>query len=167
VIAVDVGYGTLDYTLRTDPRVLVMERVNARSLTPETLPAPRSGPAGPPDLATVDASFISLAKLLGAVLACLAPGYDVLALVKPQFELGHGRVGRGGVVRDAADRREALVAVGASAIALGAAVRSYHSSGLPGPKGNRESFIWLADPARGGGTREPAQLESLAAEVES
>jgi 23S rRNA (cytidine1920-2'-O)/16S rRNA (cytidine1409-2'-O)-methyltransferase len=166
VVAVDVGYGTLDYRLRTDPRVVVMERVNARSLTPEALPPPRSGPARAPDLATIDVSFISLAKLLGAVLACLAPGYDVLALVKPQFELGRGRVGKGGVVRAGADRREALIAVGASAIELGAAVRSYHSSGLPGPKGNRESFIWLAEPARGAGTRDPAQLESLAAEVE-
>src|SRR5271166_6553561 len=70
VIAVDVGYGTLDYRLRTDPRVAVMERTNARSLTPEQLPAPLVEPLGPPDLATVDVSFISLAKVLGAVLAC-------------------------------------------------------------------------------------------------
>ena len=102
----------------------------------------------PPDLATIDVSFISLSKVLGAVLGCLGAGYDVLALVKPQFELGRGRVGKGGVVRDAGDRREALVGVGEAALELGAAVLGYHSSGLPGPKGNRETFIWLADPAR-------------------
>ena len=78
--------------------------------------------------------------------ACLAPGYDVLAMVKPQFEVGRERVGKGGVVRDADDRRAALVAVGEAALSLGAAVLGYRSSGLPGPKGNRETFVWLADP---------------------
>ena len=148
VIAVDVGYGTLSYRLRTDSRVRVMERTNARTLSPEMLPAPLEGEAGLPDLATIDVSFISLAKVLGAVLGCLGEGYDVLALVKPQFEVGRGRVGKGGVVREAADRRAALVAAGEAAIALGAGVRGYHSSGLPGPKGNRETFIWLLDAAR-------------------
>jgi 23S rRNA (cytidine1920-2'-O)/16S rRNA (cytidine1409-2'-O)-methyltransferase len=177
VIAVDVGYGTLDYRLRTDPRVLVLERTNARSLTPEMLPAGAAGAAGAvgaagaaagalPDLATVDVSFISLAKVLGAVLGCLEPGYDVLALVKPQFELGRGRVGKGGVVRDPAERREALIGAGAAALELGAAVRGYHSSGLPGPKGNQESFVWLTDPARGLGSTEERELERLAREVE-
>jgi 23S rRNA (cytidine1920-2'-O)/16S rRNA (cytidine1409-2'-O)-methyltransferase len=193
VIAVDVGYGTLDYRLRTDPRVIVMERTNARALTPEMLLAARGGhladpaigghladpaPAtaegeecaaadvGLPDLATVDVSFISLAKVLGAVLGCLAPGYDVLALVKPQFELGRGRVGKGGVVRDPAERREALIGAGHAALALGAAVRGYHSSGLPGPKGNRETFIWLSDPTRGLGSVDAADLEALARKVE-
>jgi 23S rRNA (cytidine1920-2'-O)/16S rRNA (cytidine1409-2'-O)-methyltransferase len=99
------------------------------------------------------------------VLACLSPGYDVLALVKPQFEVGRANVGSGGVVRDADARRGALIAVGESAIELGAAVRGFHSSGLPGPKGNRETFIWLSDPARGG-TRERADLDALAREVE-
>jgi 23S rRNA (cytidine1920-2'-O)/16S rRNA (cytidine1409-2'-O)-methyltransferase len=140
VIAVDVGYGLLDYSLRSDARVSVLERHNARSLTPQSLP----GFPQLPDLATVDVSFISLAKVLPAVLACLAPSYDVLALVKPQFELGRGRVGKGGVVREAADRREALVAVGQRALELGARVRGYASSGLPGPKGNRETFVWLS-----------------------
>jgi 23S rRNA (cytidine1920-2'-O)/16S rRNA (cytidine1409-2'-O)-methyltransferase len=110
---------------------------------------------------------------------CMAPRYDVLALIKPQFELGRGRVGKGGVVRDAADRREALVAVGESALELGSAVLGFRSSGLPGPKGNRETFIWLSDPARahaerGGGAllptlgeESPAQLAQLALEVES
>jgi 23S rRNA (cytidine1920-2'-O)/16S rRNA (cytidine1409-2'-O)-methyltransferase len=141
VIAVDVGYGSLAWSLRNDPRVSVMERCNARELTPQMLPHA-------PDLAVVDVSFISLAKVLGAVLGCLAGGYDVLALVKPQFEVGRGRVGKGGVVRDADDRRAALVAVGEAALALGTAVLGYRSSGLPGPKGNRETFVWLADPAR-------------------
>jgi len=147
VIALDVGYGVLAWSLRSDPRVHVMERCNARALTPEMLPFR-------PDLAVLDVSFISLEKVLAAVLGCLTPGYDVLALIKPQFELGRGRVGKGGVVREGGDRREALIRVGEAALALGAAVRSFHSSGLPGPKGNRETFVWLADPAgQGGGSR--------------
>jgi len=169
VIAVDVGYGILDYRLRTDPRVVVMERTNARSLTAEMLSAARRGRAGadaPPDLASIDVSFISLAKVLGAVLACLEGRYDVLALVKPQFELGRGRVGKGGVVGSADDRREALVEVGRSALALGATVVGYHSSGLPGPKGNRETFVWLSDRAQGRGSRDTARLERMAREVE-
>jgi 23S rRNA (cytidine1920-2'-O)/16S rRNA (cytidine1409-2'-O)-methyltransferase len=184
VIAVDVGYGTLDHRLRTDPRVCVLERCNARELTPRMLLAARSrsgearaGGAAPgahdelPDLATIDVSFISLAKVLGPVLSCLAAGYDVLALVKPQFEVGRGQVGKGGVVRDAAQRRAALVGVGEAAVELGAAVLGYHSSGLPGPKGNRETFIWLADSARGAGAsasdgRAGEELEKMAREVE-
>ena len=141
VIAVDVGYGSLAWSLRSDPRVTVLERTNARALTPEMLPYA-------PDLAVLDLSFISLEKVLGPVLGCLAPGYDALAMIKPQFEVGRGRVGKGGVVRDAELRRSALVAVGEAALELGAAVVSYHSSGLPGPKGNRETFVWLADPQR-------------------
>ena len=166
VIAVDVGYGTLDYRLRTDPRVAVMERTNARGLRAAQLPAPLSGPAAPPDLATVDVSFISLAKVLGAVIGCMAEDFDVLALVKPQFELGRGRIGKGGVVRDAADRREALLGVGRSAIELGAAVVGYHSSGLPGPKGNRETFIWLTRAGAGRGTCAVDEIEALALVVE-
>jgi 23S rRNA (cytidine1920-2'-O)/16S rRNA (cytidine1409-2'-O)-methyltransferase len=178
VIAVDVGYGTLDYRLRSDPRVAVLERTNARALTAEMLPAARVGPDRRPDLATVDVSFISLSKVLGAVLGCLDSGYDVLALVKPQFELGRGRVGSGGVVRAPDDRREALLAAGASALALGAAVVGYHSSGLPGPKGNKETFMWLTDPdapgeryvapgpGPGAATRAEDELERMAREVE-
>jgi 23S rRNA (cytidine1920-2'-O)/16S rRNA (cytidine1409-2'-O)-methyltransferase len=171
VVAVDVGYGLLDYRLRMDPRVLVLERTNARELTPQMLPAPagsvdRPQAASLPDLACVDVSFISLGKVLGAVLGCLGAGYDVLALVKPQFELGRGRVGKGGVVRDGDDRREALIGAGRQALALGAAVRGYHSSGLAGPKGNLETFLWLADPAAGRGSCDPDALESLAREVE-
>ena len=165
VIAVDVGYGILDYRLRSDARVSVLERTNARALTPSMLPG-AGGAEEPPDLATVDVSFISLAKVLGAVLACLAPSFDALALVKPQFEVGRGQVGKGGVVRDADLRRAALVAVGEAALELGAEVRGYHSSGLPGPKGNRETFIWLAGEGSGGGARSSEELEALAREVE-
>ena len=92
------------------------------------------------------------------MLGCLGEGYDVLALVKPQFEVGRGRVGKGGVVRDAEDRRAALVAAGEAALALGAAVLGYHSSGLPGPKGNRETFLWLTDPAPRRTGRDPRAL---------
>jgi 23S rRNA (cytidine1920-2'-O)/16S rRNA (cytidine1409-2'-O)-methyltransferase len=170
VVAVDVGYGTLDYRLRNDPRVTVLERTNARALTPEMLADECSGQGSDapelPEVATIDVSFISLAKVLGAVLGCLARPYDVLAMIKPQFELGRGRVGKGGVVRAAADRREALTGVGASAIELGAAVVAYHSSGLPGPKGNRETFVWLTDPATGAGVSDPDALERMALEVE-
>jgi 23S rRNA (cytidine1920-2'-O)/16S rRNA (cytidine1409-2'-O)-methyltransferase len=166
VIAVDVGYGILDYRLRCDPRVSVLERTNARTLTPAMLPHDADGAAELPDLATVDVSFISLEKVLGAVLGCLSPSYDVLALVKPQFEVGRGQVGKGGVVRDADLRRAALVAVGRAASALGAGVRGYRSSGLPGPKGNRETFIWLTGPASAGAAHGTAELDALAREVE-
>ncbi|HTR89135.1 MAG TPA: TlyA family RNA methyltransferase [Solirubrobacteraceae bacterium] len=159
VIAVDVGYGLLDWRLREDARVSVLERTNARNLSPEMLPFQ-------PDLATVDVSFISLSLVLPAVLACLAERFDVLALVKPQFEVGRARVGKGGVVREAADRRAALLGVGERALELGAGVRGYHSSGLPGPKGNRESFVHLAEPSRARASRQPDDLLAMALAVE-
>ena len=144
VVALDVAYGELDWRLRNDERVTVLERTNARALAPAALPYA-------PDLVVVDVSFISLTKVLPAVLACVAPRYDVLAMVKPQFEVGRGSVGKGGVVRDPDQRRAALVAVAAAARAeLGAAVLGFASSGLPGPKGNRESFVWLAEAGRAG-----------------
>src|SRR3954463_15491235 len=118
VVAVDVAYGELDWSLREDPRVTVLERVNARALTADQLPYR-------PDLVVADVSFISLAKVLPAVLACTADRFDALAMVKPQFEVGRGRVGKGGVVRDAEDRRAALVAVAEAAVALGAAVLAF------------------------------------------
>ena len=153
VIALDVGHGQLEWRLRNDPRVQVMERKNARELSPADLPYE-------PSLATIDVSFISLAKVLPAVAACLADGGEVMALVKPQFELGRGRA-RGGVVRSADDRREALVSVAQAARELGLAVRGFASSGLPGPKGNRESFIWCT--TEGPGIKD---LEAAARTVE-
>jgi len=158
VVAVDVGYGDFDYGLRGDPRVTLLERTNARSLRREMLPYS-------PELAVLDVSFISLRKVLPAVLDCLADRYDALALVKPQFEVGRERVGKGGVVRAAEDRRSALVDVGAAALALGATVLGYRSSGLPGPKGNLETFVWLAEPGRGGADG-VGELERMALEVE-
>ncbi|MDQ6819476.1 MAG: TlyA family RNA methyltransferase [Actinomycetota bacterium] len=155
VAAVDVAYGELHWRLRCDPRVTVIERRNARTLALEDLPYR-------PDLIVIDVSFISLSKVLPAVLACAAERYDCLALVKPQFEVGRSSVGKGGVVREPQLRRRALVGVGAAAAELGAAVLGYASSGLPGPKGNRETFVWLAD-----GNREGlADLELAAREVE-
>jgi 23S rRNA (cytidine1920-2'-O)/16S rRNA (cytidine1409-2'-O)-methyltransferase len=165
VVAVDVGYGTLDYRLRSDPRVHVLERTNARDLTPEMLTEAGLGAEPPLDLATIDVSFISLAKVLGAVVGCLRPPFDVLALVKPQFEVGRGRVGKGGVVRSSDDRRGALLDVGAAALSIGCTVRGYHSSGLPGPKGNRETFVWLGA-GDADGAHVPDALEPLARQVE-
>jgi 23S rRNA (cytidine1920-2'-O)/16S rRNA (cytidine1409-2'-O)-methyltransferase len=141
VAALDVAYGQIDLRMREDPRVTVLERINARALSPADLPFR-------PDLATVDVSFISLTKVLPAVASCLKPGGEVLAMVKPQFELGRERV-RKGVVRDAADRREAILSVAHAARDLGLPVRGFASSGLPGPKGNRETFVWC------GGSGEP------------
>ncbi len=155
VVALDVAYGELDWRLRSDARVTVVERRNARSLRPEELPYR-------PDLIVIDVSFISLTKVLPAVLASAADTFDCLALVKPQFEVGRERVGKGGVVRDPSSRRAALVAVGEAARALGASVLGYASSGLPGPKGNLESFVRLAESGRPG----VADLERAAAEVE-
>ena len=143
VVALDVAYGILDWGLREDSRVTVIERANARALVPGDLP-------WAPDLIVVDVAFISLAKVLPAVLACAPPRYDCLALVKPQFEVGRERVGKGGVVRDAGDRRSALTAAGEAARELGAAVLGFASSELPGPKGNLETFVWLAEGDRGG-----------------
>jgi 23S rRNA (cytidine1920-2'-O)/16S rRNA (cytidine1409-2'-O)-methyltransferase len=143
VICVDVGYGDLDWRLREDPRVEVRERVNARALTAGDLP-------WAPDLIVADLSFISLTKALGAALALATERFDCLALVKPQFEAGRETVGRGGVVRDAGDRRSALVAVGDWARSQGWAVMGYVPSGLPGPAGNLESFVHIAEPGRPG-----------------
>ncbi len=154
VVAADVAYGQIDAGLRRDPRVTVIERLNARELRPAELPFE-------PELATIDVSFISLTKILPAVARCLAPRGELLAMVKPQFELGRERVGRG-VVRDPADRREAILTVALAARELGLAIRGFASSGLPGPKGNRETFVWC-----GGEGSEVADLESAIGDVES
>jgi 23S rRNA (cytidine1920-2'-O)/16S rRNA (cytidine1409-2'-O)-methyltransferase len=145
VVALDVAYGELDWRLRNDPRVTVLERTNARPVTPDDLPYA-------PDLVVVDVSFISLAKVLPAVLATTAAAFDALAMVKPQFEVGRGNVGKGGVVRDPGQR------------GLGAAVLGFASSGLPGPKGNEESFVWLAEGGRAGDVGDA--IEAAAREVE-
>jgi 23S rRNA (cytidine1920-2'-O)/16S rRNA (cytidine1409-2'-O)-methyltransferase len=156
VVALDVAYGELHWSLRTDERVTVVERANARALRAGDLPYA-------PDLIVVDVSFISLTKVLPAVLACAAPRFDALAMVKPQFEVGRERVGKGGVVREAGDRRAALVDVAAAARAGGAAVLGFASSGLPGPKGNRETFVWLGEAGRPGALDD---LEAAARTVE-
>jgi 23S rRNA (cytidine1920-2'-O)/16S rRNA (cytidine1409-2'-O)-methyltransferase len=157
VVTVDVAYGELSWKLREDPRVTVVERVNARALTPDQLPFR-------PELIAIDVSFISLRKVLPAVIAAAAERFDCLAMVKPQFEVGRERVGSGGVVHEPADRRAALVAVGAAARdELGAAVLGYASSGLPGPAGNRETFVWLAEGGRAGAVED---LDAAARTVE-
>jgi 23S rRNA (cytidine1920-2'-O)/16S rRNA (cytidine1409-2'-O)-methyltransferase len=144
VVALDVAYGELAWKIRSDERVTVIERCNARGLTSEMLPYA-------PELIVIDVSFISLTKVLPAVLACAAATrFDCLAMVKPQFEVGRERVGKGGVVREAAWRHEALVGVAQAGVACGASVGGFASSGLPGPKGNLETFVWFREAARGG-----------------
>jgi 23S rRNA (cytidine1920-2'-O)/16S rRNA (cytidine1409-2'-O)-methyltransferase len=155
VAAVDVAYGQLDLRLRDDPRVSVIERLNARELEAAHLPFV-------PELATIDVSFISLTKILPAVAGCLAAGGEILAMVKPQFELGRKRVGRG-VVRDTGDRREAILVVARAAGDLNLPIRGVASSGLPGPKGNRETFVWCG----GDGAELPDLEAAIAAAVES
>ena len=135
VVAVDVGYGQLDLRLRDDPRVRLLERTNARYLDPADVPEAIG-------LATLDVSFIS-ATLLLPRLAEIAPGAELLVLVKPQFEVGRERVGKGGVVRDEAERAAAVERVRTAAEALGYTQRGQAESRLPGPKGNREVFLWL------------------------
>jgi 23S rRNA (cytidine1920-2'-O)/16S rRNA (cytidine1409-2'-O)-methyltransferase len=137
VYALDVGRGQLAEALRGDPRVVSMERTNARTLTAATLPEPV-------DLATIDVSFISLAKVLGPVASTLAPGGAIVALVKPQFEAGKGRTDRG-VVRDPVIHREVLERVVAEATAdVGLGARAVIASPILGPQGNREFLVHLA-----------------------
>ena len=157
VVAYDVAYGELHWRLRNDDRVTVIERSNARSLEAAELPYA-------PDLIVADVSFISLTKVLPAVVAAAAPRFDLLAMVKPQFEVGRKLVGKGGVVRSPDDRRAALLAVGEHAVGeLGASVLGYASSGLPGPAGNRESFVWIAEAGREGALED---LEAAARRAE-
>jgi 23S rRNA (cytidine1920-2'-O)/16S rRNA (cytidine1409-2'-O)-methyltransferase len=141
VVAVDVGYGQLHHRLRSDPRVRVVERTNARQLAGSALP-------GPVDLVVIDVSFISSRLLLPRV-AELAPGARVLVLVKPQFEVGRDQVGKGGVVRDDRLRAQAVSEVSRAAERLGYRVLGEVESRLPGPKGNREIFLWLEPIASG------------------
>jgi 23S rRNA (cytidine1920-2'-O)/16S rRNA (cytidine1409-2'-O)-methyltransferase len=134
VVAADVGYGQLAWSLRTDPRVTVLDRVNVRTLD-------RVTPV--PELVVADLSFISLTLVLPALVACAAPDADFVLLVKPQFEVGKGRVGAGGVVREAADRSASVRRVTDAASQLGLGVLGITASPLPGPAGNVEYFVWL------------------------
>jgi 23S rRNA (cytidine1920-2'-O)/16S rRNA (cytidine1409-2'-O)-methyltransferase len=149
VIALDVAYGELDFRLRNDARVTVIERTNARSVA--SLPFP-------PALIVIDVSFISLRKVLSAVVALAAPQFDCLAMVKPQFEVGRDRVGKGGVVRDPALRREAVASVAACGAELGCSVMGFAPSGLPGPAGNLETFAWLAEGGRSGAVEDVGRV---------
>ncbi|HET7015862.1 MAG TPA: TlyA family RNA methyltransferase [Streptosporangiaceae bacterium] len=137
VVAVDVGYGQLAWSLRSDPRVTTIDRVNIRNLQPQQV-------APPPELVTADLSFISLITVLPALSACARPDADFVLLVKPQFEVGKGQVGSGGVVRDPQLRAGAVQAVADAAAGLGLGVRGVIASPLPGPSGNVEYFLWLA-----------------------
>ncbi len=139
VYAVDVGYGQLDQSLRQDPRVAVLERTNIRLLAKEAIPEPI-------DLVTLDLSFISLTMVLPKILEFLAPGGAILALVKPQFEVGKGKVGKGGVVRDPKLQQEAVDKVSQVARNLGLEVSPAFPSPLKGPKGNQEYFLLLKPP---------------------
>ena len=147
VIALDVGYGQLHPRLRDDPRVHVLERVNARA--PGELPYA-------PDFVTCDVSFISVRTVLPSVLALAAAGWEAVVLVKPQFEAGRALVGKGGVVRDRDTRLQVVREVADTAPTWGGEVAAVVDSGLPGPKGNREVFLHVVSrerPAR------PADLD--------
>ena len=147
VVAVDVGYGQLAWSLRTDSRVQVIERTNVRTLTPELV--------GLSDLLVADLSFISLTLVLPALLSCVVADGDALLLVKPQFEAGRDAVGTGGVVRDPAVRADAVRRVAATATELGWGSAGVTASPLPGPAGNVEYFLWLR---RGTPELDPAHL---------
>ncbi|AGL19328.1 TlyA family RNA methyltransferase [Actinoplanes sp. N902-109] len=152
VYAVDVGYGQLAWPLRTDDRVVVMERTNVRTLTPDMID-------GPVAVTVADLSFISLRLVLPALAACTAADGDLALMVKPQFEVGKERVGSGGVVRDWQLRAEAVLDVAATAAGLGLGVASVAASPLPGPSGNVEFFVWFRRDAP------PADAERIRAVV--
>jgi 23S rRNA (cytidine1920-2'-O)/16S rRNA (cytidine1409-2'-O)-methyltransferase len=137
VCALDVGYGQLHPRLRNDPRVTALERMNVRDLSCDELPFP-------PTFITCDVSFIGLAKALPPALACAAPGWRALVLVKPQFEAGRAEVGRGGVVRDPAVRERVVSEVAGRVPGWGGTVLGVAESVPPGPKGNREFFVYIA-----------------------
>ncbi len=136
VIAVDVGYGQLAWQLASDDRVLVIDRTNVKDLVATELPYR-------PDLVVGDLSFISLTKTMPALVSVSAPSADLVLMVKPQFEVGKDRVGKGGVVREAALRVKAVLGVAAAAADLGLGVRGLCASPLPGPAGNVEYFAWF------------------------
>lgn len=136
VFAVDVGYGQLDWKLRNDPRVVVFEKTNIRYLDRSALP-------GSVELATIDASFISLKLILPRVKDLLAARHEVIALIKPQFEVGKGKVGKGGVVRSAEEHARVIGEIRESAAAIGYQIAGVTESPLLGPKGNKEFLIYL------------------------
>lgn len=136
VVAVDVGYGQLAWNLRGDARVRVLERTNVRDLAPDAI-------GGPVSLTVADLSFISLRVVLPALIACTTPDGDLLPMVKPQFEVGRERIGRGGVVREPQLRADAVLAVAEAAAEHGLGVAGVVASPLPGPSGNVEFFLWL------------------------
>jgi 23S rRNA (cytidine1920-2'-O)/16S rRNA (cytidine1409-2'-O)-methyltransferase len=152
VLAVDVGYGQLAWSLQTDERVTVLDRVNVRNLTPEQV-------APPPELVVADLSFISLALVLPALAACAADGADFLLMVKPQFEVGKEMAGSG-VVRDPELRAAAVASVASAAAGVGLGVAGITASPLPGPSGNVEYFLWLR---RGAGPLDDAALRQAIA----
>lgn len=139
VYGVDVGYGQVDWRIRTDPRVVLKERTNLRYLSAEAL---YSGEE-PANLAVVDVSFISLTKILPALWTLLAPPRELVALVKPQFEVGRSRVGKKGVVRDPKDHSQAIATVYESACSLGWSYQGLTHSPITGPAGNIEYLLWL------------------------
>jgi 23S rRNA (cytidine1920-2'-O)/16S rRNA (cytidine1409-2'-O)-methyltransferase len=153
VVAVDVGYGELAWSLRTDDRVRVHERTNVRSLTPDAID-------GPVDLVVADLSFISLRLVLPALTACARADADLLPMVKPQFEVGRERLGAGGVVRDPEHRAQSVLEVARAAQSLGWGTAGVVASPLPGPAGNVEFFLWLrrdAGPPQGDDVRRAVQ----------
>lgn len=154
VYAVDVGYGQLIWRLQDDPRVVVLDRTNVRTLTPEIL-------GGTADVMVGDLSFISLKLVLPAIVSCLDEGADLLPMVKPQFEVGKERLGSGGVVRSDALRQEVVQEVAEYARTLGLSFRAAVASPLPGPSGNVEFFLWLV---KDGGTSDIGD-EAMAAAI--
>jgi 23S rRNA (cytidine1920-2'-O)/16S rRNA (cytidine1409-2'-O)-methyltransferase len=141
VVAVDVGYGQLAWSLRNDSRVSVVERTNIRTVTPEQI-------GGPVQLTVADLSFISLRLVLPALVGATEADGDLVPMVKPQFEVGRGRVGPGGVVRDPDLRAETVLDVAAGAAEFGLGVAGMVTSPLPGPSGNVEFFLWLRRDAK-------------------
>jgi 23S rRNA (cytidine1920-2'-O)/16S rRNA (cytidine1409-2'-O)-methyltransferase len=142
VVALDVGHGQLDWRLRSDPRVIVLEKTNARHLTPDALPPE----ARLFDLVTIDVSFISLKQILPVVPALVAPRGDVIALVKPQFEAGRAEVGKGGIVRDDAVHARVVEEIVQHALALGLTRAGLSESPITGMEGNREFLLHLTRP---------------------
>jgi 23S rRNA (cytidine1920-2'-O)/16S rRNA (cytidine1409-2'-O)-methyltransferase len=159
VVAADVGYGQLAWSLRSDSRVVVIERTNARDLSPTVI-------GGPADVVVADLSFISLTTVLPALTGCALHNADIVPMVKPQFEVGKGEVGSGGVVRDPELRASAVLAVARRAEQLDWHTVGVTPSPLPGPSGNVEYFLWLrADTDRGLSADELADAVHLAIEA--